>query len=514
MNFRLALAVVAAAGFVALSYEITWFRVYGFLTGGTAGSFGVMLAAYLAGVALGSVFARRACKDDDGHRPERLRLPALLTAVASILGFLLLPYIAWHVTVLHWTASLPAVATIAGLSGAILPLIAHFGVAADHRAGERLSLLYLANIVGCTAGSLTTGFVLLDVMPLRHVSIVLTVIGLALAWLLFAASRPRPRAVVAAAMAALALTAAAMAATPALYDRLWPRLQRKTHYDGKERFARVIENRSGIIAVDNDHKVYGSGIYDGRFSTGLTPDSNIIYRAYAIAAVHQKPTRVLMIGLSTGAWANVLIHAPGVERLDTIEINPGYLQLIADEPLVAPLLRNPRSHIHIDDGRRWLRANPTATFDVIVQNTTYHWRGHITNLLSGEYMALIRSHLNPNGVFMFNTTSSAAAQKTACEVFDSGFRLSNFMFVSNAPALDLDLKAWRSALEGWKVNGVQTFDLSLAEHRAVIDELISRRDKPIYFDTCAALLVKHRDETSITDDNMRSEFDEPWYRSH
>ena len=415
MNFSLALFVVAAAGFVALSYEIAWFRVYTFLTGGTAGAFGLLLAAYLGGVALGSVFARRACRDDelDTDRRARLKLPAILTLVASALGFVLIPYVAWHVTLLHWTASLPVVALVAGLTGAILPLIAHFGIAPDSRAGERMSWLYLANIIGCTAGSLTTGFVLLDVMPLRQVSVVLAIAGFALAAVLFVASRPTPRYLIVALLVTGLFAAATVPAAPVAFDGIWPKLQRKTKFDGKERFDKVIQTRSGVITVDNDRKVYGGGIYDGQFTTSLTPDTNRVFRAYAIAAVHPKPKRVLMIGLASGAWANVVVNAPGVERFDIIEINPGYIELIQSEPLVKPILTNEKTHIHLDDGRRWLQANPDEKFDVIVQNTTYYWRGHITNLLSAEYLQLVRSRLRDGGVFFYNTTNYKPSMKTA-----------------------------------------------------------------------------------------------------
>ena len=88
------------------------------------------------------------------------------------------------------------------------------------------------------------------------------------------------------------------------------------------------------------------------------------------------------------------------------------------------------------------------------------------------------------------------------------------MYVSDRPELDLDLAAWRKALVGWRVNGRKTFDLDKPRHRDALEELLSRREKPLYFEKCAALLRRYGDEPTITDDNMKSEFDQPWYRSH
>ncbi len=525
MSFPVALCAVLAAGFLALGQEIVWFRVLSFVTGGSAGSFGVLLAAYLAGIALGSAWARSLCRDGvagptvadgDGATADlaesppgarrRLQLPAVLTALAAFGGFLLVPAIGFGVTKVPWQWTLPGIAVVAAIGGAVLPLVAHLGIVPDRRAGERLSLLYLANIVGCTAGSLATGFVLLDRLTLRQTSVVLTLVGLALAALLFVAAGLPRRALLLRALALVTLAAVTVSASHRLYARIWPQLQRKLEYDGGELFARVIENRAGVITVDRERHVFGGGVYDGILSVTLLPDRNLLYRAYALPAVHPAPRRVLMVGLASGSWAQVIASAPGVERLEVVEINPGYLELIAGEKEVSPLLSDPKVVVHIDDGRRWLAAHPTSHFDVIVQNTTWHWRGHITNLLSEEYFALVRERLARGGVFFFNTTHAPAAMVTACRSFRSGFRFSNFMYVSDAEHLDLDLGRWREALRTWQLQGKPVLDLATAEGLAALQDLLSRRANPAYFQTCAEVLAQHANEPTITDDNMRTEF--------
>ena len=117
-------------------------------------------------------------------------------------------------------------------------------------------------------------------------------------------------------------------------------------------------------------------------------------RAYGIGALHPAPRHVLMIGLSSGSWAQVIANLPGVESLDIVEINPGYEQIIAKHPTVASLLSNPKVHIFTDDGRRWLLRHPEARFDFIVQNTTWNWRAHITDLESVDYLEIVRRHLS------------------------------------------------------------------------------------------------------------------------
>ncbi len=203
----------------------------------------------------------------------------------------------------------------------------------------------------------------------------------------------------------------------------------------------------------------------------LVHDKNLIVRPYALAAIHPHPRRVLLIGLSSGSWAQVLAHNPDVERLTVIEINPGYLGLIPRHAAVASLLANPKLEIVIDDGRRWLAAHPERRFDAVFSNTTWHWRSMATSLLSAEFLRLVGRHLDDGGVFVWNTTFSLEAQKTGCEVFPYGFRFLNSMVASNQP-ISLDHARWREALIAYRIDGKPIFDLTNPAHVDRLEEVL------------------------------------------
>jgi spermidine synthase len=195
----------------------------------------------------------------------------------------------------------------------------------------------------------------------------------------------------------------AIVTLPRLNDRIYERLIYKNEYDGTQRFAQVVETRSGVITVADDGSVYGGGAYDGVVNTSLeNNDKNGIVRAYVVGALHPRPRDLLMVGLASGSWAQVAANLPGVERMTIIEINPGYIEVVKRHPEVASLLQNPKVTIVFDDGRRWLRRHPERRFDVIVMNTTHHWRSHATNILSAEFMEMARGHLLPGGIFYCN----------------------------------------------------------------------------------------------------------------
>lgn len=511
MSFAVALAVAAASGFIALSYEILWYRVIAFASWGLPGAFGLLLAAYLFGLAFGSRLAGAFCRDDAKAGDTRqLRIVAGFVLVANLVAWLVVPVFGWSAKRWDWPPALAMVALAAALLGAILPLVSHFGIKADDRAGVNLSYVYLANIVGSAAGSLLTGFVFLDVWPLAKVGSVIGVVGMALFAVLLWISDLRGRTRLA--VPVLGGLAAAMVffGTPRLYDRIWERLLYKAKFGDDTKFADVIETKSGVITVTQDDTVYGGGAYDGRFNTSLEWDKNGILRAYGVGAMHPAPKRMLMVGLASGSWAKVLSNLPGLEKLTIVEINPGYISLIQKHEEVAGILKDPKVEIVIDDGRRWLNRH-SERFDVIVQNTTWHWRAHITNLLSTEYLEIIRAHLAPGGFFYFNTTSSDDVQKTAATTFPHAMRVYNFMAVSDAP-LSFDKERWRRTLEDTRLDGEPIIDRSTERGRELWDETLAYADTihepPIDrgLESRESVLARTQAALVITDDNMVPEW--------
>ena len=162
----------------------------------------------------------------------------------SPLAGLVVPAFAWSAKFTDYRIGLAVVVVGAAFLGAILPLVSHFGIPADDRAGSRLSYVYLANILGSAAGSLFTGFVLMDRMSLLGIARLLVVSGFALSAALIAMSGlMRASAIKAYATLGLAVLGA-FCLSPLVYDRLYERLIYKNEYDGRQRFVQIVENKS------------------------------------------------------------------------------------------------------------------------------------------------------------------------------------------------------------------------------------------------------------------------------
>jgi spermidine synthase len=501
LSFGLIFLLLAAIGYISLSQEILWYRLLGFMTANKPQVFGMLLAAFLLGIAGGSLRSKSLC--EPGARPWTFLLGAI--ACAGLVFYLTVPLVAWTAALAGKDAALlisyGAVALVAYCTGGILPLLMHVGVtgrSAD--SAQAVSMLYFANIVGATLGPLVTGFILLEHYSLEANIVLLSVVTLALLGVLLLTTPHgavfRAKAIVATAV----LAAGAWLTHGAMYRNHLEMLQYASA--DKAPFVHVLENRSGILTVGRGPGdidiMYGNGIYDGRFNIDPLNNSNMIDRALMVLNLHRHPRKMLEIGLSTGSWTQVMASHPLVEQMTVVEINKGYPALIRQYPEIRGILDDPKIRFVFDDGRRWLRNHPDERFDFILMNTTYHWRSNSTNLLSADFLRLMKSRLAPGGVVYYNTTGSDDVVRTAAAVFRHVVKFRNFVAASDA-LFDMSLEERRANLQQFPVLARD------ARHAALIEKYAAHpfEDK--------TRLRERADLWITTDDNMAVEFKSAHY---
>jgi hypothetical protein len=276
-----------------------------------------------------------------------------------------------------------------------------------------------------------------------------------------------------------------------------------------QRLSGMIERKAGVIHTIDDGSggptVFGGNVHDGRISTSLVVNSNGIDRSYILQALHPRPRRALVIGMSTGAWTEALTTFPDMTLIDVIEINPAYLDLVREHDQVAPLLSDPRLTIHIDDGRRWLNRHPDVRYDLVVMNTTLHWRAYATNLLSREFIALVRPHLAPGGIFAFNTTNSPDVALTAASVFPFVRLYNNAAYCAEADFTQ-DFAARAERLYALSRGGSPVLVREREADRRAVELIRSAR----FVDPRERMRHVPRAVDIVTDDNMVTEFRHGW----
>jgi spermidine synthase len=161
----------------------------------------------------------------------------------------------------------------------------------------------------------------------------------------------------------------------------------------------------------------------------------------------------------------------------------------------------------VDDGRRWLNRHPDAKFDFILMNTTFHFRDHVTNLLSAEFLSLCKDHLRPAGVMYLNATYSDHVVRTAAQVFRHVILHGNFVAASDAPfAMSAEQK--RANLLRFRRNGSPILNPDQPDSNRVLEMLVASDT------TDVGEKFRARSELGvITDDNMLTEYkiSRKWY---
>ena len=422
---RLACVLAFAAGFLSLCLEIVWIRFAGFVEHGVPVAFSLVLAFYILGIALGASVGKQLCREGSPlvYRAGMiLMVTGVLDALlpwAAVVGFEVKNAIGELVMCF-------AMFMTAFGKSLLFPLVHQLGSAAkSSEAGRAISHVYSSNILGSMAGPLICGFVLMDFLTMQQLftwlSIAGFLLGLACVW-------PSRRGLVGIAMVvAAALGLPQVWQSTSMIERLIAVGQQKS----RDPVVMVVENRYGIIHVQRDHNnedsIYGGNVYDGMATTDFVRDSNGISRLFALNCVQPQARRILVIGMSGGAWVRTLASFPNMEMMDVVEINPGYLKVLERYPQLSEFQSDPRIRVQLDDGRRWLRRNPDRRYDLIVMNTTYYWRANASLLLSQDFLRILKGHLREGGVLAYNSTGSTHVFATAERVLNDVYRYANFV---------------------------------------------------------------------------------------
>ncbi len=175
-RFSLLIACFVLSGFAGLIYQTVWTQQLALVFGTSELALATVLAAYMAGLALGAAAA--------GRWAPRVRRPILLYAllelgiggaallvpamigVASrlqvvLLGGVEMPQASAGSGLFYLVSSFLILLVPTGLMGATLPLLARHAVREPRQIGERVGVLYAANTAGAAAGTLTAAYLLL-----------------------------------------------------------------------------------------------------------------------------------------------------------------------------------------------------------------------------------------------------------------------------------------------------------------------------------------------------------------
>ena len=182
-NSKLVLWAIGISGFCALAYEVLWTRIMVFFLGSTTYAFATMLAAFLFGIALGSIVLARWV--------DRIKQPIAIFGIIQ-LGIGLFALILMPAFEELYGLSRAFQSTFGGsrfwtffscflvmclptfLMGASFPLVTKIYTGSARQLGKSIGNIYAVNTVGSILGAFCAGFILIPLLGIRP-SIVLTV---------------------------------------------------------------------------------------------------------------------------------------------------------------------------------------------------------------------------------------------------------------------------------------------------------------------------------------------------
>jgi spermidine synthase len=440
---RAALLALALSGMASFALELVWTRVLVLTFSATAYAFAAMLACFLSGIFLGSLWI--ANRVDLWQRPLRI-LAVIELAIGlsvAILGLLLdaVPGVFGSVfgrlVALLSEAPGPALALATllvsfvllivptTLIGTTFPVALRAYTTSIARVGSRTGNLYFANTAGSIVGALGAGLVLVPLLGARTtlagVALLFAGIGL---WLLRVEPtrlRPPGRAAVAGALVVTLLATATALSRPYrvtlnLDQRADARAELLYHAEGIHTTVDVVRSADGATSL----------VLGGNVEADDTPVQmrHFVLKGHLPLLTLDEPGHVLVVGLGMGITLAATARHEGVEQIDVIELLPEVLgaHAVLGE-INGGVVSDPLVRIRIDDGRTYMRMTD-ARYDMITADPIHPKVSRVGYLYTREYYEAIRERLAPGGIvcqwmpiYQISPTRLRSAVKTFAAVF-------------------------------------------------------------------------------------------------
>jgi spermidine synthase len=134
----LAMLLAGLSGFIALGFEIAWYRVFALASSDRAPAFALLLSTYLAGIAAGSYLSEKWANTRD--QTTVIQAVGVMLLLAGAISAYLPPLVATVMAKrISFLASAPAFFVTAALVGSVLPLLCQLAISPNEEAGRRVS---------------------------------------------------------------------------------------------------------------------------------------------------------------------------------------------------------------------------------------------------------------------------------------------------------------------------------------------------------------------------------------
>jgi predicted membrane-bound spermidine synthase len=423
-SYRLLLAVAFFTGLASLVYEIGWIRMLALVLGSSTHSFELMLASFIAGLAFGGLWVRR--RIDTLGAPLRflgivqvlMGLAALATlplygSVFDLMQLVMKGLARTDAGYAMFLAASNAIALLvmfpaAFFAGMTLPLITFALLSGKH--GERaIGAVYASNTLGSIAGVVLAAHVAMPLLGLKGMMTagagVDVLLGLGLLHFASRGSRGFALAAVASLLAFAVVVSGVSLDEYKMASGVFRRGQLYSAKDAELRFYRDGKTTSvALMQFDEGLSLRTNGKSDGAINLGpgarISDEVTMVMTAALPLAHNPDAKRAAVIGIGTGLTTHTLLANLGLERVDTIEIEPAMAEAARGfAPRNSAAFADPRSHVLFDDAKTYFSTR-NEQYDIIISEPSNPWVSGVSSLFTTEFYRLVRRYLKPGGVLV------------------------------------------------------------------------------------------------------------------
>ena len=411
---HLALWAIGISGFCALAYEVLWTRIMVFFLGSTTYAFATMLAAFLFGIALGSMVLARWV--------DRIKQPVAIFGIIQLgiglFALILMPAFEglygmssalqstfgasrfWTFFSCFLVMCLPTF-----LMGASFPLVTKIYTGSARQLGKSIGNVYAVNTVGSILGAFCAGFILIPLLGIRP-SIVLTVaLNSGIGCLLILKSRWQTE-------TGKAFLQGIGIGMPILNAGLAVILLLTVNQPLFLKSAIFKTQRPGDTLVDYNEEVDATvttlkddeGVYRLYVDTNQAADASrwdspshrVI--AHLPLLLHPRPKRALVVGFGMGLTSHSITQH-GV-KVDAIELSSGVLSAARKHfaHVNENVFENPQFNYKLNDGRNHILMTKTK-YDMISTGIIHPLvSAGSSNIYTADFYRLCRRILTEDGI--------------------------------------------------------------------------------------------------------------------
>ncbi len=475
--------IFAVSGLCAMAYEVIWTRLLGLIIGPTTYSFTLVIATFIIGLALGSLFFGWL-----GDRVSRVFPLLVLTQIgAALLALFVSQFLGnsqFFFAKLIYTfqdrfGEMILVQSIIVflvmlaptlLLGATFPLVAKIYARSLPHMGKSIGTAYALNTIGAISGSFAAGFLLIPFLGKENGLRLIIAFQLAfslVAWIAVGLGT-KQKVFKCLSFLCVAMIGIALLLNFPSWNRQFLSFGRYHNFKGLEGDMIRTSFLDALIAgpeILSRHETGRKIVFYGDGTGGFTtvekltdsfgtikytllnsgkPDasshgdrSTQTLLAHVPLLFHPNPENVMVLGLASGMTAGEALLYP-IKHMDALEINRQVVKACEIfRPWNNDCLNDPRSRIIVQDGRNHLELTE-ETYDVIISEPSNPWMAGLANLYTLDFFRTVRKRLKDNGIFVqwihsyeMDWFTFSMAGRTFAEAFPDGLLMTTLTGVGD-----------------------------------------------------------------------------------